>query len=210
MITRKGQATRDRIVGVAATLMHERGVAGTSTEDVQLAAGVSASQVYHYFGDKRSLTRAVIEYWSDAILGAQEPALVHLDDVDALRGWADAIVEAQRANDFRGGCPLGSLASELAECDDTARADLAASYQRWRDAIRAGLADMKDRGDLVEGADPDQLATALLTTLQGGLLLTKTLRDSQALETSLNTMIDHIATFAARPSVRRSSTSMSL
>jgi TetR/AcrR family transcriptional repressor of nem operon len=210
MITRKGQATRDRIVGAAATLMHERGVAGTSTEDVQLAAGVSASQVYHYFGDKRSLTRAVIEYWSDAILGAQEPALVHLDDVDALRGWADAIVEAQRANDFRGGCPLGSLASELAECDDTARADLAASYQRWRDAIRAGLADMKDRGDLVEGADPDQLATALLTTLQGGLLLTKTLRDSQALETSLNTMIDHIATFAARPSVRRSSTSMSL
>src|SRR4051812_30782886 len=160
MITRKGQATRDRIVAAAATLMHERGVAGTSTEDVQLAAGVSASQVYHYFGDKRSLTRAVIEYWSNAILGAQEPALVHLDDVDALRGWADAIVEVQRANGFRGGCPLGSLASELADGDDAARDDLAAGYQRWRDAIRAGLADMKERGDLVESADPDQLATA--------------------------------------------------
>lgn len=199
MITRKGQATRDRIVAAAATLMHERGVAGTSTEDVQLAAGVSASQVYHYFGDKRSLTRAVIDYWSNAILGAQEPALVHLDDVDALRGWADAIVEVQRANGFRGGCPLGSLASELADGDDTARDDLAAGYQRWRGAIRAGLADMRERGDLVESADPDQLATALLTTLQGGLLLTKTLRNSEALETSLNTMIDHIASFAARP-----------
>jgi len=199
MITRKGQATRDRIVAAAATLMHERGVAGTSTEDVQLAAGVSASQVYHYFGDKRSLTRAVIEYWSNAILGAQEPALVHLDDVDALRGWADAIVEVQRANGFRGGCPLGSLASELADGDDAARDDLAAGYQRWRDAIRAGLVDMKERGDLVESADPDQLATALLTTLQGGLLLTKTLRNSEALETSLKTMIDHIASFVARP-----------
>ena len=199
MITRKGQATRDRIVAAAATLMHERGVAGTSTEDVQLAAGVSASQVYHYFGDKRSLTRAVIEYWSNAILGAQEPALVHLDDVDALRGWADAIVAVQRANGFRGGCPLGSLASELADGDDAARDDLAAGYQRWRDAIRAGLVDMKERGDLVESADPDQLATALLTTLQGGLLLTKTLRNSEALETSLNTMIDHIASFVARP-----------
>ena len=199
MITRKGQATRDRIVAAAATLMHERGVAGTSTEDVQLAAGVSASQVYHYFGDKRSLTRAVIQYWSNAILGAQEPALVHLDDVDALRGWADAIVEVQRANGFRGGCPLGSLASELADGDDAARDDLAAGYQRWRDAIRAGLVDMKERGDLVESADPDQLATALLTTLQGGLLLTKTLRNSEALETSLKTMIDHIASFVARP-----------
>ena len=73
MITRKGQATRDRIVAAAAVLVYERGVAGTSTEDVQAAAGVSASQLYHYFADKRSLTRAVIEYQADAILGFQEP-----------------------------------------------------------------------------------------------------------------------------------------
>ncbi|CAN5391326.1 TetR/AcrR family transcriptional regulator [soil metagenome] len=198
MITRKGQATRDRIVAAAANLMYEQGVAGTSTEDVQQAAGVSASQVYHYFGDKRSLTRAVIEYWSEAILGFQEPLLVHLDDFDALRGWAEVVVDIQRSKDFRGGCPLGSLASELADNDTIARDDLAASYLRWQNAIRAGLADMKERGDLVESADADKLATALLTTLQGGLLLTKTLRDGGPLETALHTMIDHIASFATR------------
>jgi AcrR family transcriptional regulator len=115
MITRKGQATRDRIVAAAAALIYERGVAGTSTEDVQAAAGVSASQVYHYFADKRSLTRAVIEYQADAILGFQEPMLVRLDSLEALRSWAAAIVDIQRSNGFRGGCPLGSLASELAE-----------------------------------------------------------------------------------------------
>ena len=49
MITRKGQATRDRIVAAAAALMYQQGVAGTSTEDLQAAAGVSASQIYHYF-----------------------------------------------------------------------------------------------------------------------------------------------------------------
>ncbi|WP_319450350.1 MULTISPECIES: TetR/AcrR family transcriptional regulator [unclassified Mycobacterium] len=196
MITRKGQATRDRIVAAAAILMHERGVAGTSTEDVQVAAGVSASQVYHYFRDKRSLTRAVIEYWSDAILGFQEPLLARLDDFDALRGWADVVVDVQRANDFRGGCPLGSLASELAESDSAARADLAASYQRWQGAIHGGLAAMKDRGELVADADTDRLATTLLTTLQGGLLLTKTLRDGEPLQTALNTVIDHIESFA--------------
>ena len=62
MITSKGQATRDRILAAAATLMYQQGVAGTSTEALQAAAGVSASQVYHYFNDKHSLTRAVIEY----------------------------------------------------------------------------------------------------------------------------------------------------
>src|SRR5271170_8477728 len=96
MITRKGQATRDRIVAAAAALTYEQGVAGTSTEDVQAAAGVSASQIYHYFGDKRSLTRAVIEYQTDTIVGTQETLLTRLDDVDALRAWAELIVAFQR------------------------------------------------------------------------------------------------------------------
>jgi hypothetical protein len=57
---------------------------------------------------------------------------------------------------------------------------------------------MRDRGELLEAADVDQLATALLTTLQGGLLLAKALRDGRPLETALNTVIDHIATFTAK------------
>lgn len=196
MITRKGQATRDRIVSAAAALMYQQGVAGTSTEDVQTAAGVSASQIYHYFGDKQSLTCAVIRLWSDTILGFQQPLLAGLDDVDALRSWAEAIVEAQRANDFRGGCPLGSLASELADGDDAAREDVVAGYRRWQGAIAEGLAAMKERGALRDGADVDQLSLALLTALQGGLLLAKAQRDGKPLRTALNTAIDHIASFA--------------
>src|SRR5271163_3730642 len=187
MITRKGQATRDRIVAAAAALIYEHGVAETSTEDIQAAAGVSASQVYHYFGDKRSLTRAVIEHQTNAILGFQEPLLARLDSLDALRRWAAVIVEIQRANGFRGGCPLGSLASELAENDSAAREHIAVGYRRWQDAIRGGLAAMRDRGELVENADVNTLATTLLTTLQGGLLLSKTLRDDGPLEEALNT-----------------------
>ena len=198
MITRKGQATRDRIVAAAAALMYERGVSGTSTEDVQHAADVSASQLYHYFDDKRSLTRAVIAHQTTAILGFQEGLLARLDDLDALRTWADVIVEIQRANDFRGGCPLGSLAGELAEGDSAAREDIELGYRRWQGAIRAGLESMRDHGALVAEADVDQLATVLLTTLQGGLLLAKTLRDGTALQTSLNTVIDHIGSFVPR------------
>jgi TetR/AcrR family transcriptional repressor of nem operon len=204
MVTPKGRATRDRIVASAATLMNARGVAGTSTEDIQVAADVSASQIYHYFTDKRSLTRAVIEYQTDTIVGTQEALLARLDDLDALRAWAEFIVGFQRNSGYRGGCPLGTLASELAENDTDAREDLAASYRRWQRAIRTGLAAMADRGEFLPGTDIDRLATALLTTLQGGLLLTKTLRDGEPLETALSTMIDHIGSFTT-PGTRRSS-----
>ena len=53
----------------------------------------------------------------------------------------------------------------------------------------------RSRGEFVPGTNVDSLATALLTTLQGGLLLTKTLRDPEPLETALTTMIDHIESF---------------
>jgi AcrR family transcriptional regulator len=191
-LTRKGQATRDRIVAAAAGLMFERGVAGTSTDDVQLAAGVSTSQIYHYFGDKKALVRAVIAHQTQAVLDAQQPLLSQLDSLDALHAWRDAIVELQRGYDCRGGCPIGSLGSELAEIDPVARADVAAGFERWEAAIRDGLRAMHDRGDLRSDADPDQLALATLTALQGGLLLTQVRRDTVALEAGLDAMLDHI------------------
>ncbi|MGH3640801.1 MAG: hypothetical protein ACREJT_16245 [Myxococcota bacterium] len=69
--------------------------------------------------------------------------------------------------------------------------------RRWQQAIRAGLAAMADRGEFLPGAGVDRPAIALLTAQQGGLLLSKTLRDGEPLETALNAMIDHIESFTA-------------
>jgi AcrR family transcriptional regulator len=195
-LTRKGRATRERIVTAAAKLMFELGVAGTSLEDVQVAADVSSSQIYHYFRDKRALVRAVIACQTDAVLGAQQPLLGRLDSVAALRQWRDLIVGLQRERHCEGGCPIGSLAGELAEVDPAARADLAVGFLRWEAAIRAGLQAMRDRGEL--DADPERLATAVLAALQGGLLLTQVRRDTSALEAGLDMAIDHIASMSVR------------
>ena len=44
-LTAKGARTRARIVQEAAALVHERGVAGTTLDDVKAAAEVSGSQM---------------------------------------------------------------------------------------------------------------------------------------------------------------------
>jgi TetR/AcrR family transcriptional regulator, transcriptional repressor for nem operon len=191
-LTRKGQATRDRIVRAAAELTFERGVAGTSIDDVKAAAGVSSSQMYHYFADKHALVRAVIAYQTEAVVGPQEGVLSQLDSVDALRAWRDMVVELQRRHQCVGGCPIGSLGSELADVDPEARADLAAGFGRWETAIRAGLRTMHARGVLQADADPDRLAVATLAALQGGLLLTQIRRETGPLEAALDTILDRI------------------
>ena len=191
-LTRKGEETRGRIVAAAAQLMYERGVTEATLEDVRAAAGVSGSQIYHYFADKQALTSAVIEHQSRAILGGQRQMLSRLDSLEALRAWRDAVVSAQRELRYLGGCPLGSLASELAEHEPQARTSLARSFSQWSGAIRDGLRQMIEHGVLSSGTDADRLSLALLAALQGGLLLGQTQRDSTALEAALDTVIERI------------------
>lgn len=195
-LTPKGRATRTRIVETAAQLMFERGVGGTSVEDVLHAAGVSASQLYHYFGDKQALIRAVIAHQTDTMLALQAPALDVLDSIGALRAWRDLLVDVQRRRQCTGGCAIGSLASELAEADALARADLAAGFARWEGRLREGIQTMCDRGNLRPDADPERLALGILTSLQGGMLLTQLRRDPHPLEVALDTAIAHVETFA--------------
>ena len=197
--TRKGRATRDRIVAAAAELMYRHGVAGTSTPAVRDAAGVSSSQIYHYFADKDDLTRAVIAFQTDTILSYQASSLARLDSLDALRAWRDVVVDAARQQHGAGGCPLGSLSSELSGDHPWARDALAASFTAWSEAIRTGLATMIDNGTLPRGTDPGQLALALLAAVQGGLLLAQVQHSTDALEAALDTVIAHIHDHATEP-----------
>jgi TetR/AcrR family transcriptional regulator, transcriptional repressor for nem operon len=191
-LTRKGLATRARIVEAAAELMFRHGVAGTSTEDVLAAAQVSNSQLYHYFSDKNALVRAVIEHQAGQIIDGQRPLLDELDSLAAFKQWRDMLVGVQRQRHCEGGCPLGSLSSELAEINEPARTALAAGFDRWEAPIRDGLRRMRDRGELQDDTDVDRLALGTLAALQGGLLLTQAKRDAGPLEAALDLAISQI------------------
>jgi TetR/AcrR family transcriptional regulator, transcriptional repressor for nem operon len=191
-LTRKGLATRARIVEAAAELMFRHGAAGTSTEDVLAAAQVSNSQLYHYFSDKNALVRAVIEHQADQIIDGQRPLLDELDSLAAFQQWRDTLVSLQRQRHCEGGCPLGSLSSELAETNEPARTALAAGFDRWEAPIRDGLRRMRDRRELQDDTDVDRLALGTLAALQGGLLLTQAKRDTGPLEAALDLAISQI------------------
>jgi len=194
-LTERGRATRARIIQAAADLMFSQGVSGTSIPDVLAAAGVSASQLYHYFEDKHALVRAVIAHQTKMALDIQ--AQFPLDSIAALEAWRDAIVALQTDRNCKGGCVIGSLASELADSDPQARADLAAGMARWADAIREGLTAMQSRGELRADADPQQLALFVLAALQGGLLLTQVHENAAPIKVALDAAIAHVASFAA-------------
>ena len=168
------------------------GLDATTMRRIAQEAGYSNGVLAHYFKDKEALVLEVIALQTERVLGAQQPHLDALDSLQALRSWRDAIVRLN-ARVRAGGCPLGSLANELANNSLGARKRLASGFGTWTEHIERGIVTMQARGDLVPTADPHELAIALLSAVQGGLLLAKTTKSSRALEIAIDMAIDHVA-----------------
>jgi TetR/AcrR family transcriptional repressor of nem operon len=186
-LTAKGARTRAQIVAAAARLIHERGVPGTTIEDVRSAAEVSSSQLYHYFVDKDELVQAVVDYQADAVVNNQTS--VDLATPAGLKAWRDMVIAEAGNSHGQGGCPLGSLGGQLAESDPQARDLVATGFGRWSSVLHGGLKDLQDAGHLRADVDVEDLAVTLLAVLQGGLLWAQIQRDTRSLETAIDTVL---------------------
>ena len=168
-----------------------------SADDVRARTGASRSQLYHYFEDRDDLVHAVIDVTIDAVLDTQGELLDHLDSWAGIDRWFDSLVQHQTGRQACGGCPIGSLAGQLAESDPDARAAIAAGLARWEAHLRDGLTRMRTRGKLRKDADPAALATATMASIQGGLLLTQVRRDPRQLRSALNAARNNLRVAAA-------------
>lgn len=195
--TRKGRETRDRIVDAACDLVFERGVAGLNLDEVREATGTSKSQLYHYFADKSDLIKAVVDRQAERVLGVHGPALGAVDGWTALRRWRNLAVRLARAAGCHGGCPVGSLANELAELDESSRVRLSDVFAQWEGMIADALQRMVDSGELRESVDVKKLSVATMASLEGGLLLSKTGRSVQPLEVALDSALEYLKAVGA-------------
>ncbi len=156
------------------------------------ATGTSRSQLYHYFDDKDALIGEVIKTQFGRLIAAQEPLLRKVSSWEGLQRWCDHLVTMVRETRGVGGCPLGSLVSELADRSESARLELARSFGEWQSYLSAGFATMRDNGELAAEADVDDLALTMMSALQGGLLMAQTTRSARPLELALNMALGHV------------------
>ena len=195
-LTAKGRGTRQRILDVAAELFYEHSSSSTTNEQLRSAAGVSGSQLNHYFPSRAALVDAVLaKRVADAIDPARFPESQMPHSLATLRQWADQYVN--QADTLRGGCRLGSLAAELMKTSPESRDQVAEGFERWRLALREGFATMKANGELTEGADTDYLSFVVLSALQGGLLLAQACASSTALKAAMDGALEVVDKYAA-------------
>jgi AcrR family transcriptional regulator len=188
-LTRRGAATRDRIVEVTAQLVQSNGISDTTLDQVMEASGASKSQLYHYFEDKEELLREASALQATRVLGTQDRILEGFDSLLGIRKWTEALLLLSRGQ----GCPLGALVYQLPRTAKGANKEVAQGMESWRRLMENGLANMKARGELADGAEPAEIALAVLAAVQGGLLLSKSSKSNRPLELALAMALEHVS-----------------
>jgi AcrR family transcriptional regulator len=185
-LTTKGAATRQRIVVATAERILERGLGGTSLDDVRGDTATSKSQLFHYFpGGKAELVRDVAAFQGQRVLDAQRPALDALDSWASWDEWRASLLH-HYASQHGWGCPIGSLSNEAAATDPVLAAQLGDYITAWRELLEQGVARMIAAGLIRDEADPRRLGASILASVEGGLLLTRTEQSLWPLEAALD------------------------
>ena len=192
--TGRGRASRERIVERAAELFAERGVAETSLDEVLAAAGAGKSQLYHYFRGRDDLVEAAVGLRCAQVLAGLTQAL---GSVASLAGLEQALAGFVAGFEQMGlpGCPIGSLATEVAGRNEGARLQAAAAFDAWERLFADALERMRERGELRPEASPAVLATALLASIEGGLVLSQTRKDPASLHLAVEAGLGQVRAY---------------
>ncbi|MFB9680789.1 TetR/AcrR family transcriptional regulator [Streptosporangium vulgare] len=190
-LTRKGAATRQRVLEGAAAYIREHGVAATTLDDVLAVTATSKSQLFHYFpGGREELLLAVARFEADRVLSDQQPQLGDLTSWPGWWLWRDKVVERYREQGGR--CPLGSVMSQMGGSTPGAQAVVTELMRRWQAEIAVGVRYMQQAGEIDPDLDPDRAAAALLAGIQGGVLIQMSTGRTTHLEAALDMGIAHL------------------
>ena len=184
--------TKDKIVYAAMMLFAQKGYGSTSVADILQAAGVNADSLYYFFPGKQDVLLAVL----DAYLRGIHPMLLE----PAWKGVSDPIERvfallaqyrrALESTECTYGCPIGSIALELHEPDPAVRQLLASNFSGWLNAIEQCFIDAGNR--LPADVDRRGLAVFALTTMEGGVMVSRTDRTLDAFDDAVRMLRDYV------------------
>jgi AcrR family transcriptional regulator len=195
--SRKGAATKLRIIHAAADLFHKQGVAATSPDEILQAAGAGKGQFYHYFGSKEGLVHEVLQTYIAAVENGTGPVRYEVDSWKDLERWFASHIELQKRYRMTRGCPFGTIGNGVTDRDELIRQDLSHLFEIVKNKVRAFLIREKARGRLVADADEDRLADFCIATIQGGMLMGKVKRSAEPVKAVAREAVAHLRRYAA-------------
>jgi TetR/AcrR family transcriptional repressor of nem operon len=205
-MAQRGAKTRERILDGAESLVLDRGLAGTSVDDILAEAGTSKGAFFHHFPTKNHLARALVERYAAADVAfldefmaraetaSDDPARQLVAFVRLFEDAADEMVASQPS------CLYVSYVYDRQLFEDGTNEVIADALRSWHDRLAAKLHAAAAVRPPVAPVDLDALADHLNVTFEGAFIMARALGDPTVMRRQLELMRGYVALLFDVPS----------
>jgi TetR/AcrR family transcriptional repressor of lmrAB and yxaGH operons len=171
--------SKEKTLSAAVKLFSQRGYHGTGLQDILEAGGAPRGSLYFHFPKgKEQIGEAAVQLGTEGVRdfitdAAQTSGNVQAFLVKLARGMA---ANLERSG-YREGCPVATTALETAAQSDVLGRAARAAFQTWEQEIKRALISFGMKANKA-----DRTATAVLSQLEGALLLARTYRSLEPMQ----------------------------
>ncbi|MEO9485706.1 MAG: TetR family transcriptional regulator C-terminal domain-containing protein [Ekhidna sp.] len=167
-----------RVLEIGIKTICRKGYHNLGLRELLESADIPSGSFYYYFKSKEDFALKAAEYYADMVEEFFRTRLLHSDlpYAERLEFIFDDEMERVKANDFKEGCILGDLSSEVAGEMEEIRVLVESKLKAWQDVIERYLIEGQNAGYFKKEVDPLHMAIFFLSSRQGTLARVKSMR----------------------------------
>ena len=191
----KAQETKTHIIVQAAALFNQQGYAGSSMSDLMRVTGLQKGGIYNHFRSKDELALDAFDFAATCVqqkfIGALQGKRHAIDRLLAILSVYEHMSDDPPVP---GGCPILNTAVESDDTHPALRQRAQLAMDGWRGLIQRIVEKGILRGELRSTVNANDVATILIATIEGAVMLSKLYGDVSYLEQAvsyLKTYVQH-------------------
>ena len=189
----KGERTREAILERAVVLFNQKGYTGVSLADIMEATGLQKGGIYNHFNSKESLAVEAFDYgfkvtgraMLESVKGVTSP-------IERLKGFVRFFYDYYRNPPLTGGCIVLNTAIDADDSNPELKQRAQQAMEAWRAMICRAIRRGIDQYQIKDTVDPEYLSTVIISTLEGGIMMSKLYDDGRHVDYAVTHLLTYI------------------
>ncbi|MEL6439583.1 MAG: TetR/AcrR family transcriptional regulator [Cyanobacteria bacterium J06621_8] len=189
----KAEQTKALIIQQAASVFNQKGYAGSSIADIMDATGLKKGGIYNHFKSKDELAIAAFDYGVSLITQRIWQAVkTEKHAIARLKAMVSSYLGYLEEPPLAGGCPILNTAVEADDGDSPLGDRALEAINNWRGLIVRIVEKGLKKGEIRASVDPDTVATIIIGTLEGAIMLSQLEKNPVHLARAIAHLQDYI------------------
>jgi TetR/AcrR family transcriptional repressor of nem operon len=178
-VARPREFDYDDVVRKAMHLFWRRGYQSTSIDDIETATGLTKGSLYKAFDNKRDLFEKCLDHYM--VRESYKAIFIRMVDRPLIETYAhilDLLIESTNNDTKRPcGCLATNVIRELSVSDSVLARGISEGLAGMQQAMEFRLNWARDKGEFNQDIDVKALASLMMVTLQGMVVLSTSTKD---------------------------------